>query len=209
MFLHLLVRTLQSCIDVIFPPSTDILLVREAGINTLFARGRLHEVTGIHTLLPFQDPIVRACIHEAKFHENKKAITMLSKVLERHLNTLPHREYLLIPIPLSRARFRERGHNQVASVAKIAMTELKNVMLVENVLVRTRHTKPQTDLPKNKRLQNVADAFGIRDKNSPRLKGAHIILLDDVLTTGATMNAARATLALHKPASITCVALAH
>lgn len=181
--------------------------MREAAPRALLPYMHGVEVKRTTALLPFREPLVRAAIHEAKFHCNTKAIDMLAAVLTEYFERLPREEHVLIPIPLSKPRLRERGHNQVASVAKRACSELSHVHLEEKVLARTRHTKPQTELKKEEREQNVADAFGVRDPSL--LENADIILLDDVITTGATMRAVAKVLKAHRPKSVRLVALAH
>lgn len=201
-------RITRTCFDVIFPPSKDMLLVRNASEYALrpFIQPRM--VGNVVALLPFQEPLVRACIHEAKFHQSKKAIRMLARVLETYLESHAHAS-ALIPIPLSRARLRERGYNQVEVAIREALADLPNHTLVNDVLVRTKHTTPQTKLPKEKRIQNVKGVFAVRKEKFQKLHDKSIILLDDVVTTGATMNTARAALAQHSPTSFTCIALTH
>ena len=72
---------------------------------------------------------------------------------------------------------------------------------------RVRDTRPQTELARNERISNMRKAFII--KQPQQIVGKHIVLLDDVTTTGATLHAAKAALLLHHPASVTCIALAH
>ncbi len=78
------------------------------------------------------------------------------------------------------------------------------------MLVRTRHTPPQTELDRAQRLKNLHGAFTINARGVPNtISSLHILLLDDVMTTGTTLRSAKAALATLRPASITCVALAH
>jgi len=204
----MLMRITRACFDIVFPPSKDMLLVRRAPLHALNPFITPRAVGNVVALLPFQEPLVRACIHEAKFHHNTKAIKMLGLALHAYL-TQQERPVVLIPIPLSRARLRERGYNQVEVVIKEALTNLPDCTLINNVLVRIKHTTPQTKLPKEKRRENVAGAFKIREEKVSKLRGTHIILIDDVVTTGTTMNTARSTIAQCSPASLTCLALAH
>jgi predicted amidophosphoribosyltransferase len=169
-------------------------------------------------VLPFSSPDVRALVHEAKFYGNRMATELLGEVLLHHFSTTMKNDAVVIPMPLSRARMRARGYNQVVEIARIALKSCKHMTVMENVLVRIRDTKPQTELVRGERTNNVANAFaclparqGIRDVSDAEriLKNAHVILLDDVVTTGSTMKAAKSALSKCRPASITCVALAH
>lgn len=212
-----LIQTFQPIADFVFPPSKDALVVRGASADTFYALMHHSVHADPQVLLPYHERVIRACVHEAKFHHNTKAFELLGSVLAKHVKTLPEQTYTLFPVPLSRARFRERGYNQVTEVAKGALKKLPHIALREDILVRTRHTKKQTDLQKEEREKNVTNAFacpvaesrGVRNQQTAdSLADTHIILLDDVLTTGATMKEARKALKKFRPASITCIALA-
>jgi len=95
---------------------------------------------------------------------------------------------ILLPIPLSRRRLRERGFNQAELLAK-ELSRIDNnqtFSLQRYALEKIRETKPQMSIKnKEERLQNVKECFGI--KNSEKIQGQNIILIDDITTTGATM----------------------
>ena len=93
----------------------------------------------------------------------------------------------VVPVPLHRGRERTRGFNQARELARY----LERPLL--DVLVRTRKTPAQADLPAAKRAANVSGAFAIA-KGAPPLDGLVVVLVDDVSTTGATLNACAAPL---------------
>ena len=97
---------------------------------------------------------------------------------------------LIMPVPLSATRMRERGYNQARLLgAEIAAAFV--IPLAGNHLARVRHTQPQALLDEKQRWTNIQGAFRIR--NSTAVKGRSILLVDDLLTTGATASeAARA-----------------
>lgn len=194
--------------DALFPPSEDCLLVRSISAIEVTALLRPRFENELTVLLPFENRVVRALIHEAKFHGNGKAFKFLGTVLSRYL--LGNEDYgtaLLIPIPLSKQRLKTRGYNQVSEIIKCVIESTPSFGLDEKILERTRDTLPQTSLSRENRLINMHGAF--RVVNPIGIRGKHIILIDDVSTTGATMGAAKAALLPHKPARITCIALAH
>jgi ComF family protein len=104
-----------------------------------------------------------------------------------------HARLALVPVPLTRARQRERGYNQSELLA-IELSRRWSMLLWPDALLRTRQTATQTALTPQQRLSNVADAFIIMGAYRARVRGAHVILVDDVITTGATMNACAAAM---------------
>ena len=97
------------------------------------------------------------------------------------------RPSLIIPIPLHRRRYLERGYNQSQLLAQ-GISDTTGIPLTSSLLKRTRYTMTQTGLDQKQRLENVQHAFSVPDVVS--LKGKHLLLVDDVLTTGATLYAA-------------------
>lgn len=94
----------------------------------------------------------------------------------------------LVPIPLASARKRERGYNQSALIAA-GLSARWRVPVWENLVVRSRETRSQTQLTPEQRLGNVAGSFQIGAGNIDALQGSHVMIVDDVVTTAATLNA--------------------
>ena len=92
----------------------------------------------------------------------------------------------LIPVPLHRGRERERGYNQSLLICH-GIRERTGLPIVSDVLKRVKFTRTQTRLSPGERHKNVSDAFGI--KASEKIHDRNFVLVDDVLTTGATLNA--------------------
>ena len=99
---------------------------------------------------------------------------------------------LLAPVPLARARLRERGYNPSAHLARALAARWGTP--VAPVLERQRATATQTRLTPGERLANVRGAFRATDAAAASLRGAHVVLVDDVVTTCATLNACAAAL---------------
>ena len=200
---------LNLLLDTLFPPRPTERVVRnltEKNIQSLY-KSSMHE--GILYLLPYQHESVKALIQENKFHNNQTAATLLSIALASWLATQKPEPIVLIPIPLSTERQRERGYNQVANILK-TLTPSANVITDEELLKKVKHTTPQTSLARNKRLKNMSGAFQCYLPETPLIRATHVIV-DDVITTGTTLRAARAALAPHLPphSHIICLALAH
>ena len=99
----------------------------------------------------------------------------------------------LVPVPLAAERMRTRGFNQSAKLADALAPHL-GVPVWHDVIERPRATPSQTRLTPEQRLHNVADAFRVVEGAPSILRGAHVILVDDVVTTAATLNECAATL---------------
>ncbi len=95
----------------------------------------------------------------------------------------------LVPLPLSTTRERERGYNQAERLASGVAHEW-GVPVWRSVVRRTRHTRSQVRLTPSERASNVSHAFETSAQARTLLQGAHVVLVDDVITTAATLNAA-------------------
>jgi ComF family protein len=99
----------------------------------------------------------------------------------------------LIPVPLAASRQRQRGYNQSECLAR-ALAPLWKIPVRLDYLVRARSTETQTRLTPEERVRNVRGAFAATLSARAGLRGAHVVLVDDVVTTAATLNACAAVL---------------
>jgi len=95
----------------------------------------------------------------------------------------------LVALPLGRTRQRERGYNQAEKLAE-SLAPLWKLPVWHGTLVRARETRSQVRLTPSERATNVSRAFAVQAAGRARLRGAHVMLVDDVITTAATLNAA-------------------
>ncbi len=93
---------------------------------------------------------------------------------------------LCVPVPTTRNRYRQRGYNQAELLTRAFATETRRDAF--DALIRTRAASSQTALQPGARGANVAGAFAVRHSASRSLQEAHLLLIDDVLTTGATVS---------------------
>jgi len=116
---------------------------------------------------------------------------------------------LLLPIPLSKKRFRERGFNQCELLISLFPQEAKNFFEIRtDILYKIKETKSQTSMRKRKdREENIIGAFAI--SKPELLKRRAVIIIDDVATTGATLSEARKTLLKNGARQVTAYTLAH
>jgi ComF family protein len=142
-------------------------------------------IDGIRAPFKF-DGVVRQAIHELKYNNLRAIAPLLGQWLADYLKANPLPAEVLVPVPLHRQRLRERGYNQSQLLAR-ELARLTDLPLVDDCLVRERPTPPQTRTANvEERRNNVADAFRCRDR---RLEDRSVLLIDDVATSGATLDA--------------------
>jgi len=188
--------------EIFFPPTKDeqrIIAATKQDILDLYQPRRQH---GHFTCTSYQQPLVRSLITTNKFSANRQAAQWLSLLLNTFLDTVKE-PVTLVPVPLSTKRERKRGHNQTTTI----LQQLPEPHIQE-LLCRTRDTPPQTSCDRKTRHTNVADAFEATSLHSKTPLGT-IFIVDDVVTTGSTLRAAKQALAQAYPAQkIHTIALA-
>lgn len=137
---------------------------------------------------------VQHLIHGLKYHHCHENGIFLGQEIGKSLLKAPDYQGIdyIIPIPLHPKKEKIRGYNQSHVIAE-GIRETMNVPIAENCLVRKVFTDTQTKKSREERWQNVKDIFEV--KNPAQLVGKHVLLVDDVLTTGATLMSAGKALA--------------
>jgi len=188
-------------------PSTDFFSIQENPVEKIFW-GRA-PVQSVGALLFFtKDSLVQTLISQLKYHHNKKVGTLFGKLMGEAIAAEERFQQidLMIPIPISPSKINSRGYNQ-SQVIAMGMKEVWNRPILDDVLIKKSWTNSQTKKNRNARLQQVPDLFFLQ--NPACINGKHILLVDDVLTTGATLEAAIATLLTGSPASISVAVAAY
>jgi competence protein ComFC len=164
--------------------------------KTCEACQKSYYLNGVIYALDYKNQLIQKIIKLLKYHFVKDLINPLAKILIRQIKnsqflsdnfTADESSFLIIPIPLYRKKFLWRGFNQSELLAKKLAEEFE-LNLRTDLLIKTRNTKSQTDLKEKERHLNIKKSFAIKNKNE--LKGKIIFLIDDVLTTGSTLNEA-------------------
>ena len=203
---------MKHWLDFLFPPRVDERALRDVSRDEFLALlvPQLVSETRPSTvmLLPFNDTRVRTAIHEAKYHGSERAFSFLAEALAEYLrdaDDIEHRKSFIVPVPLGTVRRKERGYNQIEEVAKRAIRGF-DIAVDATLLVRTRETESQVSLQRHKREENMRGAFCATHRANPtRL----YIVIDDVITTGATLQAAIDALTEAGAKNIIPLALAH
>ena len=142
------------------------------------------EIDGIRSPFRF-DGVIRQAIHQLKYRNLRALATPLAQLLKDYLTNNPIPGEVLVPVPLHRKRLRERGYNQ-SSLLVMELGKVTNLPVEKDCLVRLRQAPPQARTPTvEERQSNVADAFACRDQ---RLRDKQVLLIDDVATSGATLD---------------------
>lgn len=151
----------------------------------------------------------RSAIRALKFRRQRRLAQPLGRLLVEAIQRAGVAPIdLVIPMPLHASRKRERGYNQAALLAGPVARALA-LPLRDDALARVRATRPQTHLHRDARRANVAGAFALTGPAAARaLAGQRILLIDDVTTTGATLESAAEALLDAQPAAIYAAAVA-
>ena len=166
-------------------PKTGFHLHAENPVSRVFwGRVNLHAASSF--LFFSKGGKVQHLIHSLKYKGNQETGLYLGKLFGEDLikSELFNSVDLVIPVPLHPKKQHQRGFNQSESIAK-GVSEAMNIPLLTNILVRIVHTSTQTKKSRDSRWDNVKNAFAVHKPSA--LENKHILLVDDVLTTGATL----------------------
>ncbi len=195
----------QQCIQDL--PFTDFFSIKENPIEKIFW-GRA-DIQSAGALLFFtKDSLVQTLITQLKYHHNKKVGVLFGRLMGEAIAVEERFKQidLMIPIPILHSKINRRGYNQ-SQVIAIGMQQIFNRPIFVDVLIKRSWSNSQTKKNRKARLQQFPDLFVLENPTS--IEGKHILLVDDVLTTGATLEAAIATLMIGSPASISIAVAAY
>jgi len=195
----------QQCIKDL--PCTDFFGINENPIEKIFW-GRA-EIQNAGALLFFtKDSLVQTLISQLKYNHNKKVGILFGRLMGEAIaaeEKYNHFDFI-IPIPISASKILTRGFNQ-SEVIAMGMQQVWHRPLLKDVLIKRSWSNSQTKKNRKARLQQVPDLFFLQKPSD--IEGKHILLVDDVLTTGATLEAAVASLMTGSPASVSIAVAAY
>jgi ComF family protein len=152
----------------------------------------------------YSDGVLREAIHALKYDGITALTEPLAGILADHWSRCPMAADVMVPVPLHRSRLRRRGFNQAALLAR-ALSEKIDIPVDEGILVRHRRTAAQVGLDADERMRNVHDAFRCV---SERAAGRRVLVIDDVCTTGSTLEACAVALRQGGARSVRALTLA-
>lgn len=194
----------NACIKAL--PYTDFFSIEENPVEKLFW-GRV-QVQSAGALLFFtKDSLVQTLMAQLKYHHNKKVGVLFGQLIGEAMITESKFKSvdLLVPIPIRKTKLNTRGYNQSQVICR-GIEQICSIP-IGDFLKKKRSTSTQTKKDRNSRLQSMTDLFTLT--HSEKLKGKHVLIVDDVLTTGATLEAAVHSLRAAEPASISIAVAAY
>ncbi len=161
----------------------EALRLPHDALDGKFEGGRMY-FSGVWACYTYEEPI-RSSIHSFKFEGQKELAGLFAQDMAKLYTQkgMAVKYSVIIPVPSSEDRLKERGYNQSALLAK-ELAHSVGASYIEELLQKVRHTSPQTKLPRAQRLTNLKDAFVA----SGRVAGMRVLLVDDIVTSGSTLN---------------------
>lgn len=213
----------EYLIDFLFPQSPSLVLVESlspSALAEILPEAMPLKERDAFALFDYKNPLVRMLIWELKYKGNEKVASKFASILidilkheiaERSLESIKWRNPLLIPMPMSKARRRDRGWNQTEILAE-ELQKYNTEYFFEyrtDILIKELHTESQARTHATKRERQSALHYSMKARDGVSLREKAIILIDDVTTSGATFTEAKRALALNGAKHVLCVAIAH
>jgi ComF family protein len=174
----------MRCIDAL--PETNFESISNNPVEKLFW-GRV-PITGATAQFYFsKESLIQHLVHQFKYKRNKDLGLQLGRIMGEQLNKSSRfKADALIPLPLFPAKEKRRGYNQAAVLCE-GIAESMQIPVLDKVIIRPQHTETQTKKGRIERWKNMEGKFILSDINTIRNK--QLLLIDDVVTTGATLEA--------------------
>lgn len=217
---YFLKRLLQNLLNFLLPRTKQAEKIAKLSAEELLKTAQPANkppITDVHSVFSYNNSLIKNAIWLLKYSKNQDAVKIFGEILGsmatewlEDLRTFENFDNpMIIPIPMGKARLRERGKNHCESICE-EMLKIMPLNVAEyepQGLRKIRETKSQTKT-KNRidRLKNLSDSF---EANSKIVFGRNVILIDDVVTTGATIEEARKTLLRAGARKVIALTIAH
>jgi ComF family protein len=168
-------------------PETNFHIYANNPIEKIFW-GRLPLVSATAQYYFTKESLMQYLMHELKYRGNKELGWQMGRLIGNDLHQTNRFRYVdaLVPLPLFPAKEKRRGYNQ-ATILCEGIAQVLNVQILSDVIARTQHTETQTKKGRMERWQNMERKFELLTPQ--KIEGKHVLLVDDVVTTGATLEA--------------------
>ncbi|RAI97455.1 ComF family protein [Chitinophaga skermanii] len=184
-------------------PYTNFQSIEENPVMRIFY-GRLKLHAAMSTYYFKKQSMLQHLIHQFKYNDRKDIALYFGYQMGLLLSKEKHWQPIdvIVPVPLHPSKLKLRGYNQAAQLAE-GISKVLGKPVLAKVLQRNSFTLTQTHKSRSDRWENVSKVFAVRDVNA--IKGKHVLLIDDVITTGATLEACGLAL-LQQGASLLSIA---
>jgi competence protein ComFC len=183
-------KTLTNPIDELcLACENELIFESEANCSDLknALRGRLKIISGAYLNDYNKKEGMQKALHSIKYHKRRKLAVILAEQLAIKLGKSFFKKIdYIVPVPLHPKKMKTRGFNQCLLIAQ-GIKNRTSIPIVSDCLIRKEFTESQTNKNRLERWENVENAFAF--KNEPSIKNKHLLLVDDVFTTGATIEA--------------------
>jgi competence protein ComFC len=203
-------RIFENILDLIFPPSREELVLRTMLPEEVFSKftpAPLPPFPFITSIFSYRDPLVTELVKEVKNRKNKRALELAGYALYQKLLELNIKNALLIPLPLSKKRLRERGYNQCELLIEEILKHDKHGRFQKDFTLLTRK-RDRGEQKLKKREERLTSAENIFDARAVDID-LSVVLVDDVTTTGSTLDSARQALLHAGYTDVSAITLAH
>ncbi len=197
-----------TCKECLFKiPKTNFYKNKDNPVSQIFW-GRVNLEYAFSFYYFTKGSILQGLIHEVKYRNAKELAYELGREFGNELiGSNFHKQIdLIIPVPLHPKKEKKRGYNQSDWIAR-GIGDVLNIPVSGQVLARSIHTSTQTKKTRVQRWDNVKDAFVVADKT--KIENKHVVILDDVLTTGATLEACASQLLQVAGTKVSIISLAY
>jgi competence protein ComFC len=213
-------RILERTLDIFFSPTEVEKILRKISIETLYKKCEKElsvNSNDVFSIFKYKDPFIKDAIYELKNNKNSYAISLFSQLLFEEIfnyleENLIQSDYK-IPItwvPQYKDTYLNKGYNQAEELAAALCAAAPSIFEKKNLLKKIRKTKPQHEIKNRKaRLKNLKGAFCLEKSKKGEVKSKIIILIDDVYTTGATLEESRRVLLKSGALKVVCFTVAH
>lgn len=208
--------------DLLFPQKAETAkLERMTAEEFLLGRActKALPISDTYAILSYENDLVREAVWQLKYKKNEKVAELFTEVLAKAISQVvgamtdasKTEKPIITSIPLSKRRLNERGYHQIDFIFKKLTGNFPEVATTieirTDILSKERHTSTQTKLDRAERMKNLEGCFKVL--NPEAIKGKDLILIDDVVTTGSTVEEARRTLLNAGARSVSAISLTH